>query len=110
MLLLVAGPLLLAGCVGQATSTPTRTPHPPLVVETRLNASERLAIFDTVWQTVNDQYFDPSFGGRDWQAIGDQYRHELTAVQDDDTFWRRVLNPMLWELGVSHLAARRRRT
>jgi carboxyl-terminal processing protease len=75
------------------------------VLQTRLTAAERLAIFDTVWQTVNDEYFDPTFGGKDWQAIGDEYRQRLATVQDDGTFWRRVLNPMLFELGVSHLAA-----
>lgn len=105
MLLLIASGLTLAGCTGQATSTPTRTPHPPMVIETRLTAAERRVIFDTVWRTINDEYFDPSFGGLDWQAIGEEYRQRLATVQDDDTFWRQVLNPMLWELGVSHMAA-----
>jgi carboxyl-terminal processing protease len=105
--LILASGLILAGCAVQAlpAPTPTRTPHPPAVIETRLTASERLAIFDTVWQTVNDQYFDPTFGGKDWRAIGDEYRQKLATVQDDDRFWRQVLNPMLWELGVSHLVA-----
>jgi carboxyl-terminal processing protease len=105
MLLLAGSGLVLAGCAGQAPATPTRTPHPPAVIETRLTAAEREAIFDTVWQTVNEEYFDPTFGGKDWQAIGNEYRQRLATVQDDDTFWRQVLNPMLWELGVSHLAA-----
>jgi len=38
-----------------------------------LTAEGRLSIFDTVWQIVNDMYFDPTFGGMDWQAIGDEY-------------------------------------
>ncbi len=103
LVLSLTGTLFLAGCTGQAT--PTRTPHPPPVLETRLTAAERAAIFDTVWQTVNDGYFDPTFGGKDWQAIGDAYRQKLATVQDDATFWLQVLNPMLFELGVSHLAA-----
>ena len=94
-----------APAVSTPTPASTRTPHPPLVIPTRLTAIERKAIFDTVWQTVNDEYYDPTFGGRDWQAIGDEYRQKLASVQDDDTFWRQVLNPMLWELGASHLAA-----
>jgi len=104
-LLLIASSLVLAGCAGQVPSAPTRTPHPPLVIETRLTAAERHAIFDTVWQTMNDEYFDPTLGGLDWQAVGEEYRQRLASVQDDDTFWREVLNPMLWELGVSHLVA-----
>jgi carboxyl-terminal processing protease len=106
-LLLGIGALLVAGCAGLASPepAPTRTPHPPLVIPTRLTAGERLAIFNAAWQTMNDEYFDPTFGGLDWQAIGNEYRQKLATVQDDDTFWRDVLNPMLWELGVSHLAA-----
>jgi carboxyl-terminal processing protease len=75
------------------------------VIESRLTAAERAAIFEAVWQTVNDGYFDPTFGGKDWQAIGNEYRQKLPTVQDDHTFWRQLLNPMLFELGVSHIAA-----
>jgi carboxyl-terminal processing protease len=105
MPLLIGFSLVLAGCAGGATPTPTRAPRPTAVIETRLTAAERAAIFDSVWQTVNDNYFDPTFGGKDWQAIGDEYRQKLAACQNDGTFWFRVLNPMLFELGVSHLAA-----
>jgi len=38
------------------------------VIKTRLTADERPAIFDQVSQTVNDGYFDPAIGGKDWQA------------------------------------------
>jgi len=87
------------------TPTPTLTPTPTVVAENGLTTEERLEIFDRVWQIVNDEYFDPTFGGMDWQAIGDEYRQKLETVQDDKTFWREVLLPMLFELGVSHLAA-----
>jgi carboxyl-terminal processing protease len=75
------------------------------VAKTTLTAAERLEILDTAWQIVNDAYFDPTFGGMDWQAIGNEYRQKLETVQDDETFWLEVLEPMLWELGASHLAA-----
>jgi carboxyl-terminal processing protease len=107
LLLLIASGLAVVSCARQATPAPdpTRTPHPPLVIETRLTAAQRRLILDTVWQTINDEYFDPTFGGLDWQAIGAEYRQKLPTVQDDDTFWRDVLNPMLWELGSSHTVA-----
>jgi C-terminal processing protease CtpA/Prc len=82
-----------------ASSTPSVTTTP-----TRLNVAERSEILDAVWRTVDDEYFDPTSGGRDWQAIGDRYRRQLSAVEDDETFWRMV-NAMLFELGVSHLLA-----
>jgi carboxyl-terminal processing protease len=85
--------------------TPTRALKPAPVIENRLSAAEREEIFDAVWQTVNDEYFDPTFGGQDWQAIGDAYRQKLATVQDARAFWLDVLNPMLFELGVSHIAA-----
>jgi carboxyl-terminal processing protease len=105
LLLSLAGTLFLAGCTGGATSTPTPDPHPPAMIETRLTAAERADILDAAWQTVNDKYFDPTFGGLDWQAIGDQYRQKLATVQDDGAFWFQVLNPMLFELDVSHIGA-----
>ena len=95
--------LVLASCGGRVASTPT--PHPWAMIPTRLTAAERADILDAAWQTVNDSYFDPTFGGKDWQAIGDQYRQKLATVQDDGAFWFQVLNPMLFELGVSHIGA-----
>ncbi|MGD2253928.1 MAG: hypothetical protein PVF70_13520, partial [Anaerolineales bacterium] len=92
MLLLLAFCFVLAGCAGKTTPAPTPTPEPTPVIETRLTAAERAIIFDTVWQTVNDKYFDPTFGGRDWQAIGEAYRQQLAEVQDDQTFWFQVVN------------------
>lgn len=103
LLLLVAFGLLLTGCSSGEPTASTPTPHPPAVIPTTLNASERLAIFNRVWHTVDNEYFDPSFGGMDWESIGHEYRQKLADTEDDHTFWLGVLNPMLWELGVSHL-------
>ncbi|HSN75615.1 MAG TPA: S41 family peptidase [Anaerolineae bacterium] len=114
---LVAGIIALASCAGGAPPTPTAVPTPtpaptPTAVPTptqaiadRLSAAQRTEIFEAVWQTVNDNYFDPTFGGQDWQAIGDAYRQKLSTAQDGRAFWLEVLNPMLFELGVSHMAA-----
>jgi len=100
--------LVLTACSNPTpvpTPTPTRAPKPTPVIENRLSAAERAEIFEAVWQTVNDNYFDPTFGGQDWQAIGDAYRQKLATVQDDRAFWVDVLNPMLFGLGVSHMGA-----
>lgn len=70
-----------------------------------MTPAERLELFDTVWRLINDGYFDPTFGGKDWKMIGDRYRQMLATAQDDRSFWLEVLNPMLFELGVSHLVA-----
>ncbi len=110
VLLLIALSLVLAGCTGKAATTPTPTPNASvkidqLKVQTTLTAAERSAIFEAAWQKVNDIFYDPNFGGKDWQAIGEEYRKKLTTVQDDFTFWFQLMNPMLFELGVSHIGA-----
>lgn len=60
-------------------------------------------IFETVWDTVNQTYFDPDFGGLDWNAIHAQYEPLILTVEDADTFYQ-FLNQMLWELKASHAA------
>ena len=86
------------------TSAATPTTEPTPTPGSTLSKAERLEITEMVWQTVNDNFFDPTFGGKDWQAIGDQYRPQLIAEQSDEAFVR-LLNEMLFELGVSHMAA-----
>ncbi len=58
--------------------------------------------FDLVWRTVAEEYFDPSFGGRDWTGIGREYRARLPKASTADQFLR-LANEMLFELGHSHL-------
>jgi len=91
--------LLLLSC-GPPPASPTVMPTP-----TATHSDDYQLILDAAWQTVNDKFFDPTFRGKDWQAIGDEYRQKLATVQDDEDFWFQVLNPMLFELGVSHLLA-----
>jgi carboxyl-terminal processing protease len=101
--------LLLASCSPQPiTPTPTPTPAPtatPAATPT-LSAQtlDYLNVFETVWQTVNDNYFDPDFGGLDWRAEHDRYEPLIAQAENDQVLYR-LLNQMLWKLGVSHTAA-----
>jgi carboxyl-terminal processing protease len=61
-----------------------------------------LDVFETVWQTVNDTFPDPTFGGADWKALRDQYEPLILAAEGDEEFFL-TLNHMLWELNASHL-------
>ena len=38
------------------------------------------AAFDAVWNTVNDNFYDPNFHGVDWKAVGERYRAKLGSV------------------------------
>lgn len=58
--------------------------------------------FEVVWQTVNDRYFDPSFGGLDWDEVHDRYRPLIAAAESDGEFYW-IMNEMVFELSVSHL-------
>ena len=59
-------------------------------------------VFQAVWDKVNENFFDPTFMGRDWKAIGDRYRQEAGRAKTDQEFLE-VMQRMLKELPVSHL-------
>jgi carboxyl-terminal processing protease len=61
----------------------------------------RYQTFDTVWQTVNDSYYDPKFSGVNWAALRDIYRQKLDAVNDNGHL-RELLGQMLGELHRTH--------
>jgi len=63
--------------------------------------SEYLQIFEEVWTTVDQTYFDPEFGGLDWDAIHDEYEPLIAAAANDEMLYE-LLNQMLWELNNSH--------
>ena len=59
--------------------------------------------FETVWRTVNDNYFDTTFGGVDWKAMREKYRLRLWATDDRRALgW--LLQEMLDELHRTHFA------
>jgi carboxyl-terminal processing protease len=86
----VAGVLLVAA-IGASTA-----------VRTRAQAAT-LAAFDEVWQTINDTFYDPSFGGIDWAGVRRELRPRVEhAATDADG--RAVIREMLARLGQSHFA------
>lgn len=60
-------------------------------------------VFDEVWQTINDSYFDPSFGGLDWNGVRRELRPAALAATDPDGV-RVVIRQLLERLGQSHFA------
>ena len=61
-----------------------------------------MAIFETVWQAVRDDFYDPNMNGVDWQAVHDQHEPRILAAEDGETYYR-LLNEMVFELDVSHI-------
>ena len=68
-----------------------------------VQAQDYGSIFEAVDRTVRENFYDPHFGGRDWPAIVDRRRVELSSVTSDAEF-HRLSQAMLNELGVSHVA------
>jgi len=59
------------------------------------------AVFEEVWQTVRNRFYDPALHGLDWDAVGRRYR-PLAAAAKDDAARAAVINAMLGELHASH--------
>ncbi|HEV7797563.1 MAG TPA: hypothetical protein VGO73_05385, partial [Pyrinomonadaceae bacterium] len=73
--------LLLAPLAQQAFAQQpgaTETTAVPALVQSDL--SKRQEAFQIVWQTVNDLFYDPKFGGVDWAGVRERYEPLVTKV------------------------------
>ena len=68
-------------------------------------AQKRLNIesFEFIWSTIRDQYWDPSFGGMDWNTVHDQLRPEIERATTTSQA-RAIMRQMIGRLGKSHFA------
>lgn len=64
-------------------------------------ASPRTEVFQEVWQTVKDNFFDPKLRGVDWEAMRQRYGKEAEEADSTGKFASAV-NRMLSELKTSH--------
>jgi carboxyl-terminal processing protease len=64
--------------------------------------NEYSRLFDALWSTVNENYYDPHFRGTDWAAQRERYRPRAEAARNDAEF-RVVASEMLGEIQSSHL-------
>jgi len=100
-MLMMAGLMfgVAAGVFGRepATPPPAAEPSPAEWAETREKT------FGIVWDTVNEAYFDPTFGGVDWAAVREKYRTRLAEAGDKPAL-RKLLTAMLGELHRTHFS------
>lgn len=66
-----------------------------------LLAKPQAQVFDRVWQTVNENFFDPKFNGVDWKAMREQYKSQAVRAKSTPEF-ATVVNQMLSQLQTSH--------
>ncbi|MCS6817984.1 MAG: S41 family peptidase [Blastocatellia bacterium] len=57
--------------------------------------------FEIVWGRVKEKYYDPTFGGVDWDAVGQRYRTRLEGIRAESELYA-LLQQMLGELRRSH--------
>ncbi len=61
----------------------------------------RLTVFDDVWETIQDRYYDPKFHGIDWQAKRVAFRPAAGRASSTPEFYE-VLRQMLASLRDAH--------
>lgn len=63
--------------------------------------STAIATFDDVWNTINDSFYDPTFGGLDWAAVATELKPRVQAATTPEEA-RAVIREMLARLKRSH--------
>lgn len=61
----------------------------------------RLAVFDDVWETVRDRYYDPALRGLDWAAMREKFRPLAAQAQSTSELYS-VLRNLLRTLKDPH--------
>ena len=90
------------GREGQLTATaPVRQSFLKAADQNALN--RRLQTFETVWSTLNANYFDQTFNGLDWGKVKTEYEPRVRAAKTDAEL-HALLNEMIGKLDRSHLA------
>ncbi|MBL8190122.1 MAG: hypothetical protein JNK38_19055 [Acidobacteria bacterium] len=94
----VAQVLLLAVLLVSTSVLAQENAPDPLMI----SRTDRLKVFEEVWQTVNKHFFDPDFNGVNWAQVREQYRSQVEAA-DNKNQLNEALQKMLNELRSSHL-------
>src|SRR5215217_105048 len=61
----------------------------------------RLTVFDDVWETIQERYYDPEFHGVDWQAKRNAFRTAAGRAANSQEFYE-LLRQMIASLRDAH--------
>jgi carboxyl-terminal processing protease len=59
-------------------------------------------LYESLWSTVNEHFYDPHFKGVDWKGVKERFRERAEAIEDDAQF-ASLASEMLAEIPSSHL-------
>jgi carboxyl-terminal processing protease len=94
--------LLLTAFAPQAFGQqPLASATPTVTAPVQSDPAKRQEAFQIVWQTVNDLFYDPKFGGVNWAKVRERYEPLVAKVPSDREF-HLLLQQMLNELHQSH--------
>ncbi|MEW6207971.1 MAG: S41 family peptidase [Acidobacteriota bacterium] len=66
-----------------------------------LSLKDRREIFEEVWETIHEKYYDPKFNGVDWFKVREDYRPIVETAKTDDEFYL-LMKRMVAELRDAH--------
>jgi carboxyl-terminal processing protease len=92
--------LLLVVAVAAATARPAHRPAGSAALDS-LSPRDRLKVFEEVWHTIDEKYYDPRFKGVNWKAVHDRYSPLIENVTSDADFYG-LLKKMVGELHDAH--------
>jgi len=84
-----------------AWSLAARTSHDDSSLVSTTTPEGRLAVFDDVWETIQERYYDPKFHGIDWQAKRNVFRPVAARANGSHEFYE-VLRQMIGSLKDAH--------
>jgi carboxyl-terminal processing protease len=93
--------LLCALCVAQFATAVSRATRDDSTLVSTNTVEGRLAVFDDVWETIEDRYYDPKFHGIDWQAKRTTFRPAAARANSPQEFYE-VLRQMIASLRDAH--------
>lgn len=89
---------LVAIAIGLPTAlTPSHAESDKTLFVSTATRAGRLAVFDDVWETIQERYYDPTFRGLDWEATRVAFRPvaaEAKSTQDFYELLRRMIAPL----------------
>jgi len=90
-------------CGGAYSLTPQSVPALASATHEQhlLTPADRVSVFEQVWETINQKYYDPSFKGVDWRGVHDGYRPLVDKADTDEEFYE-ILKKMVGELHDAH--------